>query len=143
MLKLWKEIFTDFSGNFSTYCQYGFYFDKRNSDINLISRQRVNTSSYSIDLVPIKNILGEGALTRAVIDMINFAKPNCGIGVSKYAVYNVGTKKSPKEYISCEVTLKDLLDHTKDSISDELKAEIIKNKFTRIIVQADKDRELE
>ena len=140
-LKDWDP--SDFSGNFSTYCQYGFYFDKRNSDINLISRQRVNTSSYSIDLVPIKSILGEGTLTRTVIDMINFAKQNCGIGVSKYAVYNVGTKKSPKEYISCEVTLKDLLDHTKDSISDELKSEIIKHKFTRIIVQADKDRELE
>ena len=132
-----------FSKDFNTYCQYGFYFNKRNSDVNLISRQRVNTCTYSIDVTPIKNILGDGALTRSVIDIINFAKQNCGVGVSKYAVYNVGTKRNPKEYISCEVTLKDLLDHTKDSISDELKAEIIKNKFTRIIVQADKDKELE
>jgi hypothetical protein len=137
----WDE--SRFCDDFDNYLKYSFYFDKRNSDLDLISRQRVNTTSYSIDIVTIEKLLGNGPLKNAVINLVNFAKDNHGAGTSKFAIYNTGTKKSPKEYISCEVTLRDVIDYMKDSISDELKSEIVKKKFTRIVVQADKDRELE
>ena len=132
-----------FCDNFEDFMKYSFYFDKRNNDIDLISRQRVNTTSYSIDIITIEKLLGKGALKDAIIEVVNFAKDNHGAGASKFAIYNTGTKKSPKEYISCEVTVGDIIDYMKDSISDKLKSEIVKKKFTRIVVQADKDRVLE
>jgi len=138
----WKT--TELVNDFNDYLKYSFYFDRRNNDYELTSRQRVNTTSYHIDAVPIKSILGPGVLTKSVIDLVDFARNNHGSGVSKYAVYNVGTIKSPKEYISCELTLNDLLSYIgEDSITDELKSEIIGKKFTRIVVQVDKDKELE
>lgn len=137
----WNE--DDLRNSFEDYLKYSFYFNKRNSDLELISRQRVKTTSYSIDVVTLESILGNCTLKNIVIDLINYARDNHGAGVSKYAIYNVGTKKAPKEYISCEVTLDDVLSFAKDSITDKLESEIISKKFTRIIVQADKDKVLE
>lgn len=136
----WND--SNFCDSFNDYLKYSFYFNKRNSDLGLISRQRVKTTSYSIDVVTIESILGPGLLKDTVVNLVKYARDNHGSGVSKYAIYNVGTKKAPKEYISCEVTLDDILSFVKDSRTDKLESEIISKKFTRITVQADKDIEL-
>ena len=137
----WSE--TRLLVDFDTFKKYEFYFDTRSNDLNITSRQRIHTTTYSTDVTTVKDIFGTGELSEAIINLVDNAKDNFGIGISEYSVYNAGTKKKPNEYVSCVVTLQDIINYAGPNLSDILKQEIMGKRFTRAIVNIDKDKKTE
>ena len=131
--------------DFDTFRRYSFYFDMRRQEIDITAKQRDKSALYRSDPITVESMFGGGELTDTIKKLVSFAKDNCGFGVEMFNVYNVGTKKSPNEYIHCVITLQNLIDFVGgvDKMSDQLKAEVLRNKFTRVIVTADKDAAIE
>lgn len=131
--------------DFDTFRKYSFYFDMRRPELDVTSKQRDKSALYKTDPITVESLFGGGELTDTIKKLVSFAKDNCGFGVDVFNVYNVGTKKSPNEYIHCIITLKNLIDFVGgvDKMSDQLKAEILGRKFTRVVVTADKDATIE
>lgn len=136
-----KDMLTDFD----TFKKYSFYFDTRVAQGAITSRQRVDSTPYKLDVVSIENIFGAGELTESLKSLVNFTRENCGLGVSRFISYNNGTKKDPKEYVSIEISLNDLVKWCggEEKMSDRLKKAILDKKFTRIFIAIDKNREVE
>ena len=78
-------------------------------------------------------------LTQAILDLTNEAVLSFGAGVSGFKISNMGTKKSPNEYIYVLITLDDLIKALPE-MPQTLKDEIIANKFQRIEIEFDKDK---
>jgi hypothetical protein len=131
--------------DFDTFRRYSFYFDMRKQELDITSKQRVKSAIYKSDIKTVESILGNGELSSAIKSLVSFAKDNCGIGVDLYSIYNVGTKKSPNEYIHCTISLQNIIDFLggPEKLTDQLKSEILGSRFTRIIVNVDKDAAVE
>ena len=132
--------------NLNSYVKYGEihrYF-KNNSKV-LISKQRINSTSYKLDVITIDELLsGFDDLKSVVIDIINNARNNYGIGVSQMSDINVGTKKCPKVYTTISMNILDIINYYNgiDNIPEKVKFEILNKKFWGLELTIDKDREL-
>lgn len=143
ILTEWNE--SNLQKDFDTYLKYSFYFDYRKGDAAVTSRQRVESTSYKLDVVTLQDIFGDNELSRSLRALVTEARDSYGAGISRYTVYNNGTRRKPIEYVNCEITLDDLLKFKKrgSGLSENLKNEIMRLKFTRVIVSIDKTKEVE
>ena len=139
----WDE--SDLSENFEEFIKNRDYFDLRKNQSAITSRQRVTSTPYKLDVTTLASIFGTGELTETLKKMVGFARENFGAGVTKYILYNIGTKKQPKEYESIEISLLDLVNWCggPENVPSMLQKEIIATKFTRAFIAIDKDREVE
>jgi hypothetical protein len=117
---------------------------RKDTDKN-ISRQRVKSTKYKLDVITLKDLYGESSeLKDTIIECVNEVRTNYGLGASNYELINVGTKKDPLEYIICELTLQDILKLKKgvSGLSETLKNEIMKRHFVWVQVVFDKDGDI-
>lgn len=128
------------SKDFDTFMNNTRYFSLRGS--HKVYRQRLNSTNYKLDVNRICDDFSV-VLSEAIIELLNYARKNCGYGIERFAIYNVGTKSSPKEYISASLNVKDIVSYYGDRISENLKKEIVDSKFTDIAIEFDKDITLE
>lgn len=130
--------------NLETYLRYYNYHSEKINASKVRSTQRVKSVNYKIDVVTLKDLFGETVLKDTMVDIINEARNNFGYGVSEYTVRNVGTKKDPKEYISCKVQLEDIISHFGgiDKVPENLKNEILSSRFVWSEIIFDKDGEI-
>lgn len=106
------------------------------------SKQRIKSTNYKLDVVTLSDLYGETSeLKNTLIKMINNVRDNFGLGASEYTIINVGTKKDPKVYISCKITIEDLIKYKKGvlNMTETLKDEILRNHFVWVQVVFDKD----
>lgn len=129
--------------NFDTYYKHLFYQNSRFDYSKNTSTQRINSTNYKLELTTVHDLYSDGELTNVIIELYNDAKKSFGIGVSKFEVINIGTKKSPKEYIHCEITLVDIINYLNkkgdSEIPETLKNEILSHRFFKVIINSDKD----
>lgn len=139
----WNE--ADLLKDFETYMKNNAYFSLRKNQVSVTSRQRVDSSPYDLDVITIESIFGKGELTETIKSLVDFSRDNFGTGVTKFILYNVGTKKDPKEYVSIEISLLDIINWYKgvENLSETLKAELMDQKFTKVYVVIDKNRTVE
>ena len=129
----------EFSTNFDKYCKYIEYFKLRNKPIYLMQRSKsILASGSKPKIETVEDKYSDGELKAAILNLINYAENNYGLGVSSFNVYNIGSKTKPIEYVSCKIDLMDLLNFYKDSISENLKKEIVDFRFCDISIQYDK-----
>ena len=130
----------------NSYVKYGEihrYF-KDNSK-TLISKQREKSTSYKLDIITIDELLsGYDKLKAVVIDIINNARNNYGVGVSQLSDINVGTKKCPKIYTNISMNILDIINYYDgiNNIPEEVKFEILNKKFWGLELSIDKEGEL-
>ena len=144
-LHSWRAMPID--SDFDTYLKYSDYFSnpmRRETDKN-ISRQRVKSTKYKLDVITLKDLYGEDSELRdLIIDSVNKVRSNYGLGASTYEVININTRKDPVEYVICELTLQDILKLKKgvSELSETLKHEIMKRHFVWVQVVFDKDGDI-
>ena len=141
----WSEniVYSDFDN----YLKYIFYTEKRNKS-NHVSQQRVKSTNYKLTISTLKDIFGEGPLRESLLKLINYSNHNYGKGVSAYEIISVGTKKEPKDFISCVITVDDLLKFQKgekgeEIIPENLKYDILTNRFHKLSITYDLGGEIE
>jgi hypothetical protein len=142
-LVYWNE--ASLSEDFETYLKNSRYFDLRKNQAAITSRQRVSSTPYKLEVTTVESIFGTGELTETLKNMVTFAKENFGAGVTKYVLYNLGSKKQPKEYESIEISLKDVIKWCGGvtNVSEVLRSEIMRLQFTRAFIVIDKEKEVE
>lgn len=132
--------------NIDTYIKYGGihkYFNKNTR--TLVSRQREKSTNYKLDLITINELLsGFDDLKDLIINIINNARNNYGIGVTVMSDVNVGTKKSPKIYTNIFLSILDIIKYYGgiDNIPEKIKSEILSKKFWELDLMIDKEGEL-
>jgi len=139
-LNEWSEI--SLVKDFDTFYKHSTYFKERQL-ISNISQQRNMSNNYGIEKKLIKDLFGEGILTDTITKLITKANNKFGKGVDKYTVINVGTKANPIEYVSCIVSIKNILDFYNNKLDDEIKSDILKNRFNNITVIFDRNKNIE
>lgn len=117
---------------------YFMYRDQKGCTKN--STQRVKSTNYKIKTVTIEEACGgNNSLSRTLVDIVNEASQTYGIGISKFNINNVGTKRNPMEFVSAEITLDNIVNHFDGNVPDELQREIMNQRFKKLIVEFDKD----
>ena len=124
VLRDWSE--DNLSRTFEDFIENVEYFKKRQSLLSSTSYQREGDP-----IVKIENLYGKDELTNSLISLINYARSNFGEGVSDYRVIKVGKDKNN---IVCRIDCKDLLEYLGENISENLKKEILENKFTKLTI---------
>lgn len=81
------------------------------------------------------------SLKNVIIEIAYDANDNFGLNISKYQIYNLGTKRTPREYTEMKITLDDICKSGK--LNDELKDTIMKTKFNSIDIYCNKGGKLE
>ena len=129
--------------DFDTYLKYLDYWKNpaRIDTSKCCSKQRIKSTNYKLEVVTLKDLYGESKLRDTLIDSINQVKENFGLGATEYSIFNIGSKKEPKEYIVCKLTLEDLIKLKKgvSNLPENLKQEIIEHHFVWVQVMFDKD----
>ena len=132
-------------GSFDNYLKFISYTEQRLKN-QYVSQQRVNSTTYKLETNTLNDIFGETELKDSLIELVNYAKSNIGLGIDSYRILNIGTKKSPKEFISCTVTINDLIDFKSKKgeleLSETLKHDILLAKFCQVSVSFDRDSEI-
>ena len=129
-LKGWKE--SDLSTNFDTFTSNIQYFLKRIDIKGITSTQRTGDK-----IVKISDLFGKEELGVALIDLVNHATNNFGEGVSDFNAVKIN--RTMNSY-ACTITLEDLI---KFRNTEELREDILRYKFSKIIVYFDKDQVIE
>ena len=129
--------------DFNTYLKYQRYWEKpgRIDSEKCCSKQRIKSTNYKLDVVTLKDLYGDTELKDTIIGAVNEVRENFGLGATEYSIVNIGSRKEPKEYIICKLTLSDLIKYKKgvSKMSENLKNEIIRNHFVWVQVVFDKD----
>lgn len=129
--------------DFNIYLKYIKYWSNplRVNTEKCYSKQRVKSTKYKLDVVTLKDIFGESELKDTIVEVINHVRENFGLGATEYSVINVGTKKEPREYITCKITLEDIIKYKKGvlNMSETLKNDILEHHFAWVQVMFDKD----
>ncbi len=83
-------------------------------------------------------------LVKVIRQLYNKARYGYGMGVSSFKILNVGSKRSPIEYVRCTITLEDILKaiNGESKAAETLKYELINNKFTQLTLLVDKGADL-
>ena len=150
-MKLSEEVYHDWRAmsldrDFDTYLKYSSYYTNPGRiDLEKCSAKiRIKSTNYKLDVITLEDLYGKGELRDTIIAVIEEARKNFGLGISEYNSVNVGTKKDPKEYVMCKVTLSDILKFKKgvSGMSETLKDEIRLRHFVWVSVTFDKEGEL-
>lgn len=138
----WDE--ASLSLTFEDYVKNISYFHKRADHLKYTSQQRVLSTNYKLDIITLEDLFSNTELKNTLIDIVNSARNNYGLGVQEFVTSNIGTKKNPIEYTKCVITLSDLIKHKKgmSGISETLKNEIMASKFCTVSILFDKDGEI-
>lgn len=138
----WSENKT--SEDIYAFLKYRNYHEDRVVHDKVRSTQRINSTNYKMEQKTLNDIFSNTDLKDTIIKVIEEARKNCGYGVSEFSIQNVGTKRMPKEYIACRVTIDDIINYYKglDKMPENLIHEILVNKFCWVDVTFDKDGEL-
>jgi len=124
------------------------YLRYRNLSSILILNQRKNTYySYnnSKSAVTIDTILhGYKELGNTIRELANEALKLDGGDINSYMTVNIGTEKSPLEYVSLKIDINDIVKFKKgiSNISENLKNEIMISNFQSIQLEVDKGAEV-
>lgn len=135
-----------FINNFENYLKYGMIYNSghptSSNPPEKTTRLRTKKScNFDLEL-PIEGIIDNSTeLYSTILEMINSAKENHGLGVSYYSITNIGTAKLPKEFITVTITLNDILKTFKTplEIPENLKNDIVRYNFQLLTLTADKD----
>lgn len=129
--------------NFDTYLEWGkVYFEKHEVESKTrICNLRTKTGGYG-DKVSLAKLFGDGPLTRAIIDVAQEGIESYGLKVSYYRIINMGTVKCPREYVKMRISLMDIV-KTRSELPENLKNDIITNRFQSVSIEFDKDGILE
>lgn len=138
-LKRWDE--NTITSSFDNFLKYNFYYSDRINADDVVFKQRVTSTSYKLKTKTLESVYGNNELRNTLIEIINYAKNNFGMGVKYYNETNVGNKKDPNIFIKCIITLNDIVKFKKGVLNmpETLKNEIILNKFCYIVIEFDKD----
>lgn len=142
VLKGWSpDIITK---NFENYTKFSqFLISHWKDKTALVSKQRINSTNYRLDIVTIADLLGEGTvLYNYICEIIGSIRENHGIGANEYSVSNVGTRQNPKIYETISLTVKEILDYYNKKgveVPEILKNEIVKRKFWKLSLTIDID----
>ena len=129
----------DIYNNFEKYVKYDF--GNRVSS----SLRSKKSSEYELKEITIESIIPEETLRNTIISLCNYARANYGDGIYTYEVLNCGTKSNPLVYETMSVNVFNIIDKYKKEgleVPENLKEEILNNKFNTISISVDKDREL-
>ena len=144
VLGSWNEDNTIY-GSFDNYMKFLFYTESRTMN-QYRSQQRVKSATHKLETNTISELFGDGELKESLIDLINYARNNVGIGVSSYKIFDVGTKKEPKEFVTCIVTVDNILKFKskkgESEITETLKHEIMLSKFCQLSISFDREGEI-
>ena len=122
------------------------YFKRRVVVRDITLQQRKSSSPYTLPQRYIKDVYGQGTqLTETLVNIIDTANNNFGVGVHKYTMYNAGSKSKPMEFIDAWVTLDDVVKYCGgvDKMPEALKNEIASSRFCMINVKFDKGAKVE
>lgn len=133
--------------NFKSYLSTGsIYFQNHHLDKTCrVSKQRIKSTNYSLDIVTLEQLFPNTQnLLSDLKQLIEFARGNYGLGVRNYYETNIGTKKSPKVYVTINVNILDLINYYGgiDKVPQTVSTEIMSDKFWNLEVLIDKDGEL-
>lgn len=130
---------------------YVAYHDKM-YEISNTTEVKLRTSAsckYKIDRVTlgalITSVDESGILLDTIKTIANKARASFGYGISKYQIENIGTKSSPMVYEYLVITVEDIIEYYKEcglEIPENLKNDIIFNRFCRVLIHVDKDGEI-
>lgn len=133
-------------GSFNDYVRYGdIYFRFHDQgQTEKTSQQRVKScGSYKQKVITINEACaGDNILTQTLVDMVNKSMETYGVGITKFKISNVGTRRSPAEFVTAEVTIKDIINHfggDPDNVPENLQREIMSQKFRKLVIDFDKD----
>lgn len=138
---------SDILNNFDNFCEYSGDMYELSKPIEVVLRTFAS-SKYKLNKVTLGEKLvetGEKVLFETIKNIVSKTRSNIfGNGV-KYEKVNIGTIKSPMIYETFTITLNNILDYYKEEgleIPENLKNEIILNKFCRVNISVDKDGEI-
>ena len=129
-----------------SYIKYGNihkYF--KSQPKSLISKQRIKSTTYKLEVVTIEELLsGYDNLKKVIMDIINNARSNFGVGVNEMSDVNIGTKKSPKIYTTISLNILNIVNYYGgvNNIPSDVKYEILNKRFWELSLSIDKDGEL-
>lgn len=129
----------DIYNNFEKYVKYDF------GSRVFSSLRSKKSSEYELKEVTIESLIPEETLRNTIISLCNYARSNYGDGIYTYEVLNCGTKANPLIYETMTVNVFNIIDKYKKEgleVPENLKEEILNNKFNTISISVDKDREL-
>lgn len=145
-----SEVYKEWKGNINKVDDFEEYLKKqdlffkmnrRGSDFCIDQRSDKTRGWSSGRNESLNSILGNTIeLEKEILELINYANNNSGMGVEDYKVINLGTRKSPLEYIVLTITTDDILKHKKgvEGMSEILKNEIKGKPFQSIEIFFDK-----
>lgn len=108
---------------------------------NFISDQRTKEiMRIDVKKVLIADLLPE-TLKNVIIDIAYNANDDFGLNINTYKIYNLGTKRAPREYTEMKITLDDICKSGK--LDDKIKKDIMKEKFYSIEIFCNKGGKLE
>lgn len=81
-------------------------------------------------------------LVKVIINLVNNATDSLGVGVSKFSIYNLGTKARPDIFYRVGITLDDIQKYFNGSIPATLIVELMEVKFRKVEILIDKDIQL-
>lgn len=129
-------------GNFDDYVKYGDLYFKYHDQgsTEKVSQQRVKSSNQKQKQITIADACaGDNILSQTLVELVNKSMETYGVGITSFKISNVGTKRSPMEFVTAEVTLNDIVRHYQGNVPERLKQEIMSQKFRRLVVDFDKD----
>ncbi len=131
----------DLTDSFENYLKYKFFWKNKKS----IYSSTKPILDYTIDKIKntsddIENLFGRSDLSKVIKDLYYYADTNFGDGVKEYIVHSSFDKADKSKYVFCCITLDDIVKFKKgvSEMSENLKNEIILNKFDSIIIKCKK-----
>lgn len=138
---------SDILNDFDKFCEYSGEMYEISKPIDVVLRTSASCK-YSLNKVTLSEKLvetTEKALFETIKNIVSKTRSNIFGNNVKYRQENVGTLKSPMIYECFTITLDNILDYYKEEgleIPENLKNEIILNKFCRVEISVDKDGEI-
>lgn len=138
-----KSMFTNFE-DYVSFCKLYFKYHD-----NTLSERTINQRSKSIYLgygekkskiSKISDILIGNYLSQEIINIIGEVLTDTSFDVT----YFQNIKNNPSDFVRVKITLEDIIRHRKgiDNIPNNLKREIMDNKFQNVIIEFDKDAKI-
>ena len=112
-----------------------------NIGLSFTSDQRTKeVMKIDVKKTPISDLLSE-TLKNVIIEIAYEANDNFGLNINNYKITNLGTKRTPREFVEMDITVEDICNSGK--LNDELKEVIMKDKFNNIKILCNKGGKLE
>ena len=142
-LSIWspKRVLSDFD----LYSKYAGKMVEISTTAIVVLRSK-DSSNHDLKEVPLSSFLAgreESDITKIVNTIVDYTRKHSNIYVANYEVNNVGTKSCPKIYEKFKINLNNIINYHKEQeleMPENLKYEIMLNKFYQVIIEVDKDR---